>query len=291
MNKIGIYFAYWEKCWKADYAKYVRKASGLGFDVLEVEASALLDMSFDEKRILARLAKDNGVELTFCIGLPSMYDIASDDESVRKNGIEFVKRLLEAIYVTEGDMLGGILYSCWPKVDESYDNKMRLWENSVRSVREVSQTARDYGITYCLEVVNRFEQLLLNTVKEGMEFVDQVGSPNVKLLLDTFHMNIEEDYIGGSITSAKGYIGHFHIGECNRKPPGTGHMPWDEIFGAIKKIGYEGRIVMEPFIKPGGEVGRDIRVFRDLGEGCDEEEMDGMVVNALEFVRRKLREV
>ena len=148
---------------------------------------------------------------------------------------------------------------------------------------ESLQTARDYGITYCLEVVNRFEQLLLNTVKEGMEFVDQVGSPNVKLLLDTFHMNIEEDYIGGSITSAKGYIGHFHIGECNRKPPGTGHMPWDEIFGAIKKIGYEGRIVMEPFIKPVARL-VDIRVFRDLGEGCDEEEMDGMV-GMLEFVK------
>jgi D-psicose/D-tagatose/L-ribulose 3-epimerase len=79
------------------------------------------------------------------------------------------------------------------------------------------------------------------------------------LLLDTFHMNIEEDFIGDSIRSAAGYIGHFHIGETNRKTPGLGHMPWTEIADALADIEYSGRVVMEPFVRMGGSVGRDIK--------------------------------
>lgn len=291
MNKIGIYFAFWERNWNADYVKYIYKVKKLGFDVLEVEVGALCNMTDDEKRRISGIAKDNGIDLTYCIGLPGEYDIASMDPEVRKNGIDYVRRLLEAIYVMGGDMLGGIIYSSWPKTNETYDSKKYLWENSVRSVKEVAKTAGDYGITYNLEIVNRFEQLLLNTVDEGLEFLKQVESPNVKLLLDTFHMNIEEDSFRDAICRADKAIGHLHIGECNRKTPGNGHMPWDEIFGALKEIGYEGRIVMEPFIKPGGEVGRDIRVYRDLSNGGSEEEMDIKAQEAVGFVRRKLQEV
>ena len=150
------------------------------------------------------------------------------------------------------------------------------------------RTAEDHGITYCLEVVNRFEQFLLNTAAEGVAYVEAVGSPNLKLLLDAFHMNIEEDSIGGAIVTAGDKLGHFHIGETNRKTPGKGHMPWDEIGQALKKINYQGRVVMEPFVNMGGEVGRDIKVWRDLGNGADEARLDQDAKDALAFIRSKL---
>ena len=158
-------------------------------------------------------------------------------------------------------------------------------ERSLQSLSEIAPVAEEYGISYCLEVVNRFEQCILNTAAEGRAFVEELGSPSVKLLLDTFHMNIEEDDIAEAIRSARGVLGHFHMGECNRKTPGTGRMPWGPIFQALKDIGYTGAVVMEPFLKTGGQVGKDIRVFRDVSNGADEAEMDDRAARSAAFVK------
>ena len=115
----------------------------------------------------------------------------------------------------------------------------------MENVREVGLRAQDYGVDFCLEVLNRFEGYLLNTCEEAVRFVDQVGEPNVRVMLDTFHMNIEEDSIGGAIRSAKGLLGHFHTGECNRRVPGRGRTPWHEIACALKDIGYDGYLTIE----------------------------------------------
>ncbi|MEG2622543.1 MAG: dolichol monophosphate mannose synthase, partial [Clostridia bacterium] len=84
------------------------------------------------------------------------------------------------------------------------------------------------------------------------------------------------------------YIGHFHIGETNRRVPGRGHMPWDEIMDALCAINYQGRIVMEPFLKMGGQVGQDIKVWRDLSDDGDDAFMDAEAQYALKFMKGKL---
>jgi D-psicose/D-tagatose/L-ribulose 3-epimerase len=101
-------------------------------------------------------------------------------------------------------------------------------------------------------------------------------------------MNIEEDSFSGSILETGTWLGHFHIGESNRRPPGQGRLPWGEVFGALRKINYQGGIVMEPFLIPGGEVGRDISVFRDLlGSG----DLDEEAARSVEFVRAELKKL
>ncbi len=285
MNKVGIYFAYWERNWQADYCEYIRKVKELGFDVLEIAAGSLIDLSANQLKAIGECAMETGIDLTYCIGLPKEYDVASQDERIRQNGIQFMGKLLDIIHFMGGDTIGGIIYSCWPLTNATYDFKMAAREKSILSVKEISKKAEDYGINYCLEIVNRFEQCLLNTAREGVSFVEEVGSPKVKLLLDTFHMNIEEDTFRDAILTAGDKIGHFHIGECNRKVPGKGHMNWNEIMTALSEINYQGKIVMEPFLKPGGEVGRDIKIYRDLSNGAGETEMDAMAVDALRFIR------
>ncbi len=290
MNRIGIYFAYWERNWQADYISYIRKVKRLGFDVLEVEVGALEKMSGAEQDRIAQAARDEGIDLTYCIGLPPQYDLASRDESVRRCGIAYVGRLLDVVHHMGGDMLGGIIYACWPMAGQpSFQDKQAAREQALRSVKELAGKAEALGITYCLEIVNRFEQCVLNTAAEGRAFVEEVGSPGVGLLLDTFHMNIEEDTFRDAILTAGRRLAHFHIGECNRKVPGMrGHMDWDEIAAALQEIGYQGRIVMEPFLKPGGQVGKDIRVYRDLGDGIRETEMDELAARGAAFIRGKL---
>lgn len=286
-NPVGIYYAYWEKEWNADFIPYIGKVKSLGFDDLEINAGAIVDMTPAERKRLAEAARDAGITLSYCIGLPGEYDLSSESAAVRKNGIEFVGKILDGMNEMGGKTLGGIIYATWPMVGSpTYEEKMQMRTRSIESLKEILKKAEQYDINYCLEIVNRFEQCILNTAAEGVDYCKELGSPNVKLLLDTFHMNIEEDSIGDAIRSAKGYVGHFHIGEPNRKTPGTGRMPWGEIFGALKEIEYDGMIVMEPFIRVGGQVGKDIKVFRDLSGNATPEKMDEMAAAAASFVKR-----
>ena len=139
-----------------------------------------------------------------------------------------------------------------------------------------------------MEVLNRFESHILNTAEEGVQFVEEVGMDNVKVMLDTFHMNIEEVSMGAAIRRAGKLLGHFHTGECNRMVPGKGRIPWREIGDALRDIEYDGTVVMESFVRMGGQVGADIKVWRDISRGADEARLDEGARRAVEFQRYML---
>ncbi len=287
MNKVGIYYAYWTHDWDADFVPYIYKVKKLGFDVLEINAGTIAALGADEKKRLKDAAAKTGINMSCCIGLPPSSDLASSDIAVRQAGINHLNRIGDAMVECGIDRLSGIIYSNWPGSFEGRGaTKQQAWDFSVASMKEAIKKAEDLGLIYNVEVVNRFEQFLMNTAAEGVAYVKEVGSPNLKILLDTFHMNIEEDTIGGAIETAGKYLGHLHTGESNRKPPGYGHIPWDEIGVSLKKINFQGWVVMEPFLMPGGEVGRDIRVYRDIMPDAD---LDEEARKACAFTRAFLK--
>jgi D-psicose/D-tagatose/L-ribulose 3-epimerase len=287
MNKIGIYYAYWTHDWDADFHPFIDKVADLGFDVLEVNAGTIASMTSEERSALKSHADERNITLSYCIGLPQKYDIASEVKSVRENGISYLRKMAGAMGEMGGGNLGGIIYSYWPgSMPAGETDKRPYVERSVASMKEAIKAAEDNHVFFNMEVVNRFEQFILNTCAEAVAYVDAVGSPNAKVMLDTFHMNIEEDFPGEAILKAGDRLGHFHIGENNRMPPGYGHIPWTEIGAALRKIEYQGYVVMEPFLMPGGEVGRDIKVFRDLSVGLD---LDEEARKALLFTRGVLK--
>ncbi len=184
------------------------------------------------------------------------------------------------------DRLSGVLYSCWlGKLEGRPGTREQALQRSIASMREAIKKAEDLDLVYSIEAVNRFEQFLVNTAEEAAGYIEQVGSPHLKILLDTYHMNIEEDSFSGAIQTAGKHLGHLHIGEGNRKPPGRGHMPWGEIGAALRQTGFQGWVVMEPFLMPGGEIGRDIRVNRELMPGVD---LDEEARRACKFTREAL---
>lgn len=143
---------------------------------------------------------------------------------------------------------------------------------------------------FCPCTLKKGEQInyLINTSKECVQFVKEVGKENVKVHLDTFHMNIEEDDIGDAIRQAGSLLGHVHTGEPNRKVLGQGRLPWHEIGQALRDVHYDGMVVMEPFVRMGGIVGQNIHVWRDLSEGATEEQLDRDAANAVRFQRYML---
>ena len=286
--KHGIYYAYWEQQWQADYLYYIKKAARLGFDILEIAATPLPEYSDQKLLELRECAEANGITLTCGHGPGAGQNLASSDPAVRRNAKNFYTDLLQRLEKLDIHLIGGGIYSYWP-VDYSLSiDKPGDWSRSVEGVAEIARTAQECGVRYCLEVLNRFEGYLLNTSEEAVRFVQEVDHPNVKIMLDTFHMNIEEDSIGGAIRQAGSYLGHFHTGECNRRCPGKGRTPWREIADALKDIDYQGAAVMEPFVRMGGQVGSDIKIWRDISHGADESELDADARAALEFSRYML---
>jgi D-psicose/D-tagatose/L-ribulose 3-epimerase len=282
MNPIGMHYGYWTQYWGSEPLQFVKRAKKCGFDILEVNAPKVARMSDAERDVLKGAIADAGLSLTYSIGMTADMDLVSENTATRRKGIAFLQQVARAMKQMGGTVLAGINYSSWPRKLLPDEDKQILTDRAIEGVREAIKAAEDNDVIFCVEVVNRFEQFIMNTAVEGIAFAERVGSPNCKILLDTFHMNIEEDSLGGSIVEAGNWLGHFHLGETNRRPPGRGRIPWPEIFGALRQINYQGAVVMEPFLLPGGEVGRDISVYRDLLGSAD---IDEEAARSVQFVR------
>jgi len=286
MRKIGIFYAYWTEEWDVDFLPFVDRVKQLGFDQLEINAGPMVDMTTEKKTRLRGEADRLGIALSYGIGLTPEHDVSSLNETVRKQGLIYMKKMIEAIGSMGGGMIGGTIHSYWPAaLPQGVTDKSPILEQSLKSMKELVKIAEDNSVILNVEVINRFEQFLLNTCEEAVCYIDEVSSPNCGILLDTFHMNIEEDSFRDAILLAGKRLSAFHLGETNRKPPGLGRMPWAEIKGALDEIGFDGPLVMEPFVRPGGTIGRNISVWRDLMPGAD---LDTLAAKAVDFTRKTL---
>ena len=286
MRPVGIYYAFWTREWDVDFVPFVARVKRLGFDQLEVNAGTLARMESSERSRLREEAAMHGIALSYGIGLPPERDVSSLDESVRRAGIEFMKEIISAVGEMGGGMVGGTVHSYWPATPPAdLDTKRRILDRSAQSMAELLPVAEQADVVLNVEVINRFEQFLLNTAEEAIEYASRFTSRNLGILLDTFHMNIEEDDLGDAIRTVGKRLRAFHIGEPNRKPPGRGRMPWTEIRAALDEVGFDGPLVMEPFVMPGGTVGRNIGVWRELIPDVD---LDEEARRACEFVRGTL---
>ncbi len=288
--KFGIYYAYWEHEWGGNFVPYIEKVKRLGFDILEVACGNFHlenNSFFDELR---RVSEANGITLTGGYGPRPEHNFASKDTAAVEKAFAFYADMFQKMEKAGIGSIGGALYSYWPVNFSGELDKSGDFERSVKSMKRLADMAANHGITLNMEALNRFEGYLLNTASEAVDYVKAVDKPNVKVMLDTFHMNIEEDSFTGAIELAGNLLGHFHVGEANRKPPfEKGRMPWSEIGKALKKISYTGNVVMEPFVLPGGQVGKDISIWRDISEGATLADLDCAAADSVTFLRKSFQ--
>ena len=226
------------------------------------------------------------MRLTGGYGPRPEHNLASQDTAAVEKAFAFYADMFCKMELAGIDRLGGALYSYWP-VDFSVPmDKPGDTARSVERMKRLADMAADHGITLNMESLNRFEGYLINECYECVDYVKAVDKPNVKVMLDTFHMNIEEDSIPDAIHLAGGLLGHFHVGEANRRPPRPGtRMDWAAIGQALKDIHYQDDVVMEPFVTMGGQVGRDISIWRDLSHGATEAELDKDAAGSVAYLR------
>ena len=148
-------------------------------------------------------------------------------------------------------------------------DRQKQWRRAVENIQKTAAIAADYGVELGLEPLNRFETDLVNTVAQGLQMVDDIGRPNVGLLLDTFHMNIEEKSIPDSLRRANGHIVEFHACSNDRGTPGEDHLPWPAIVSALRDVNYQGAVVIEAFTPQIKEIARAVSNWRPLAESED----------------------
>jgi D-psicose/D-tagatose/L-ribulose 3-epimerase len=249
------------------------KCKKLGFDAVEI-------IPFDPDNFPAAKVKaaaaDLGLTINTGYGMPLEYNVISPDPAVRKRGREFAKRLIDLSNEAGAKVFGGAIYCGWGYLS----GKMRTadeWQWGLEACRESAQYALDTsGLIIGIEPLNRFESHFINTAGDAVKFIKEVGLPNVKVHLDTFHMIREEDDFGSAVRDAKGYVGYVHACENQRGIPGSGLVPWKPFFEALEDIGYDGCITIESFDPDVEAVAKLCCIWRKLADSPEQLATEGL---------------
>lgn len=273
--KFGVNTFVWiSPCTTTAVRDLAPKAKSMGFDILEIacENPGLIDAS----AVRHELDK-NGLRGIICGAFGPDRNICSSNAQFVANAKSYIRWLVDAAAVVGSPVICGPAYSAVGK-DHLEDDGARKaeWDCAVAGIREMAVYAADHGIRIALEPLNRFETDMINVVSQGLDFIDQVGMPNVGLHLDTFHMHLEERSSADAIRTAADRIFHFHACENDRGVPGAGQVHWDEVAAALKEVHYDGPVVIESFTAQVKEIARAVCIWRKIAPSQDAIASDGL---------------
>ena len=224
---------------KGDFETNVAKIAGWGYDGVEL---AIRDPKLVNGDELARVISAHGLTMP-AIGTGQAWgeeglSFTSDDASVRAAAIERIKSHVPIAARFDALIILGLIRGITPK-GQTHEQSMAYL---VEALQECADVAAETGVRFALEPLNRYETDLIHTVADGLDLVERVGAENFGLLLDTFHMNIEDAVIEESIRACGDRIFHFHVADSNRWYPGAGHLDFESILDALYATGYQGYV-------------------------------------------------
>ncbi|APA00560.1 sugar phosphate isomerase/epimerase family protein [Flavobacterium commune] len=226
--------------WTADGGQYaIQKTAECGFDMLEILLPTSLD--FDSKQVKKQL---DTVEISArcTLNLPADCHIPFYPEQA----VSIIKSALDKVAEMNGDFLGGVLHSA---IGTFTGNPCTKDEKKViqQVFTEVAAYAKVHNINLGIEPINRYESYVFTAADEVLNMIENIGTTNIGLHLDTFHMNIEESNFYDPIIRAGNNLNHLHITESDRGMTGEGNVRWDDLFKALAQINYQGPLVLENF--------------------------------------------
>lgn len=250
------------------------KCKQLGFDAVEI-------IPFDPVNFPAakvrQAAADLGLVINLGYGMPAEYNTISPDPAVRRAGIDFSKHLVDLSVQAGARVFGGMIYCGWGYLTGRMRTEQE-WQWAVDGYREVAQhaLAADPNLVLGIEPVNRFESHLINIAADACRFISDVGLPNIKVHLDTFHMIREEDDIVGAVRATGSNIGYIHACESQRGIPGRGLVPWAPFFEALREVGYDGCVTIESFDPDMEKIAKLCCIWRKLADSPEQLASEGL---------------
>lgn len=256
----------WASPFSTDRLDLVARVAGLGFDVLEVcvEQPGLLD-----PQALRGALDEHGLGAVVIGFNTPERDVSSPDDGVRRAGLDYLACCVDLAESAGATLVTGPLQAPVgrARILGSGERAAEL-ARAAEGLREAADYAGEHGAALAIEPLNRFESDMLNTVEQGLDLCERIDRNNVGLLLDTFHMNIEERSHGDAIRSAGDRLFHFHASENTRRAAGSGSVvPWPEVRDALAGIRYDGAVSVESF---GPELAELVSEWRPFFDDPDE---------------------
>jgi len=259
-----------------------RKFKAWGFDGVEIAVENPADV--DPVFVRKELDQHSLVCTSVCACFPPSRDLRGTPAQQRAT-IVYLKRLVDIAGVLGTDIVMGPLYSATGRAGAvPAAEYQRQWRTVRGHLKTICDYAEAHGKVICLEPLNRFETDFLNTVEQGLRMIREVKSPALKLLLDTFHMNIEEKNPAASIRRAGRHVGHIHASASDRGTPGNDHVDWPEMAKALKAIRYQGAVVIESFTQDVKVIARAAAIWRKI-----EPRRDDIARKGLLFLKKTLK--
>lgn len=280
--KFGIHLSTFTREWSENVLQYIPRVKEYGYDGVELPL-----MSPDEFELakIKKLLNQYKLQCTCGTGMNPQRDISSANMQIRLNGIEHLKKCIDICNELESDCLGGVLYAPWGQFKMRSEAKEDI-KRSLEALNEIGEYAGKRGVVLAIEILNRYESYFVNTVSEGKEYLKRINNKNIKLHLDTFHSNIEENNMYDAIIEGGKDIYHIHFCENNRGIPGRGSINWNEVKRGICDINYDRWITLENFVMPECGVGKDVNIWRYI-----EKDGNTAACEGIKFMKNLFREV
>lgn len=272
--KFGVDSFIWAESFGKKDLWVIAKAKELGFECVDFAISNPYTFPVEDvKQELARV----GVDCVCTTTLTLETNPISPDAGIRQKALEAMKKCVDICNELQASLLGGVNYAAWgyltkkPRTDQE-------WSWAVENMKQVCEYAKRTGtVTICVECVNRFETHFLNIAEDAVRFCQDVGTENIKVHLDCFHMIREEKSFTQAVKCCgKKYLGYIHVNENDRGIPGTGLVPFAEFFRAVHEVGYEGPLVIESFDIKFTELAGNCAIWRKLAESGEDLAIQGL---------------
>jgi len=275
MKGFGVHTSMWTMKWDRPGAEAaVAAAEHYRMDFIEIP---MLDIDAVDAPHTRALLEKSGLRAVCSLGLPEPVWASVNPEGA----IEHLKRAIDKTRDLGGEALSGVTFGGIGERTGASPTE-REYDNVARALEAASSYAKTQGLLFGIEPVNRYENHLINTGWQAVRMIERVGSENIFIHLDTYHMNIEEKGAGNGILDAREHLKYIHLSESDRGTPGAGTCDWDEIFATLSAIGFDGGLAMESFINMPPEIAFGLSVWRPVAENF-EQVMD----NGLPFLRNK----
>ncbi len=261
----------------------IEKTKQAGFDLIEIP---LMDPQNFDRMLAASLLAENDLAVSASLGLSEATDLTSDDPAVVAAGEKVLEECIDIVHAMGGSRLCGVIYSAMKKYMDPPTASGRA--SSAAALKRLASRADGLGVHLSLEVVNRYETNLLNTGRQALGFLDEIGHDNVSVHLDTYHMNIEESDLYTPVLDVADRLGYVHIGESHRGYLGSGTVDFGSFFRGLARISYDGPVVFESFSSAvvNADLSRMLGIWRNLWDDSDD-----LAAHANRFIRDHVRAV
>lgn len=271
--KLGVSTWLWTSPFTTESISLFSKIKAMGYDAVEIPVE--YPEKIDAKAVASALS-DNGLLPVVCGAFGLTRDLTHEDVSVHETCFQYIRNCFELCNQWNAKFLAGPMYSAVGKARMvSPEQRQVEWERAVNNVRKVCQLASATGLEIALEPLNRFESDLINTCEDVVRLIDDVNHPAAKILLDGFHMNIEERSIEHAILTAGEKLIHVQVSENYRGTPGTGQTNWNAFKNGLERIGYNGVVSIESFTPEIKELAGAVCIWKNLASNQDDFASEG----------------